>query len=361
MSLLERIRSLRDCFYYRELHGENETLDFNDNSQCKKLITKYYKFGGKERVFNFDFEHLFSRRGKHRHTASLYFIGCLLQELVDDHLRQFILSNVQGLEYDFKYSWFLSCLYHDTASSIETQPFHFRPLSYYLGKNNISHIVYDHRAKVPYADLFTYPISLVENYFQYRIEHCLCVDHGILGGFLLFDRLRKNYDTSWRKHVAEMTPYHNGVINDSYDHFEYRNLHWRTAQLDHFAIIADSIIGHNIWVSEDVALYNHFGLTPLIKSPTNKININERPLLFFLSLVDSIDPVKIFGGFSKNPNYVAILDSIDFQLDNTNKIVITSLPIQHFDSYYSKVKKIEDWLDVFVGDIDNSSFTITIK
>ena len=361
MNLHEEFRALNDCFYYSSLHGRNLTLDFNDSDQCFEFIKDYYEAGRKNKVFAFVFDHLYRTEGKHCHTVSMYFLGCFLSRIADDYLKDFLSFNVHDLDYDFKYSWFLSCLYHDTASSIETQPFHIKPLSYYLGKNNISHIVYDHRAKVPYADLFTYPISLVKNYFQYRLEHCLCVDHGIIGGFLLFDRLRKNYDASWREHVVEMTSLYNGVIADSYDHFESRNLHWRTAQLDHFAIIADSIIGHNIWVSDDVALYNHYGLSPLIKSPTNKIRIRERPVLFFLSLIDSIDPVKILN---KEPNVlepVPALQSIDVRLDGANTIIITSLSIQHFDSYYSKVKKTEDWLDVVVGDIDNNSFTITIN
>jgi len=361
MNLLERIHTLNDCFYYQKLNGKNETLDFNDESQCMELIEEYYKHGGKERVFNFDFINLFSTRGKHIHTASLYFLGCLLKELVDDHLRKFIVNNVQGLDYNFMYSWFLSCLYHDTASSIESQPVHIKPLSYYLGKNNISHVLYDHKAILSYADLFTYPISLVENYFQYRLVYCSCVDHGILGGFLLFDRLRKNYDTTWRQYVNEVIPLHDRPAADSYNHFRYKGLNWRIAQLDHFAIIADSIIGHNMWVSDDANLYNYFGLNPLIKSANSKIKIADRPLLFFLSLIDSIDPVKLLGRETIKVKPADALESIDFDLVSEHLIRVNALSTTYFSYYHSEVKKTEDWLDVKVGEVLNNSFTITIN
>lgn len=360
MNLLDRIRSHDDCFYYPKLKGKNATLDFNDDIQCMNLIETYYKSGGKESVFNFDFLHLFSAHGKHIHTASLYFIGCLLQRLVEDNLRKFIEANVQGLNYNFKYSWFLSCLYHDTASAIENQPFHIKPLSYYLGINNISHIVYDHKAIVPYAELFTYPISLVKNYFQFRLEYCSCVDHGILGGFLLFDRLRKNYDATWKKHSNEVISFQNGVFFDSYDHFKYSGLDWRIAQLDHFAIIADSIIGHNMWVSDDTNLYNNFGLTPLIKSADNRVKITDRPLLFFLSLIDSIDPVKLLGRKPIEVKPMDALKSIDFDLVSNHEIKVTALSATHFLYYHTEVKKVEDWLDVTVEDISNNTFTITV-
>lgn len=360
MSLYDEFRALDDCFYYPILHGRNLTLDYSDSNQCFKFINDYYEAGHKNKAFAFDFDHLYKTEGKHCHTVSMYFLGCFLSKIVDDHLREFLSFNVHDLKYDFKYSWFLSCLYHDTASVIEIPAFQRQTLSFFLGASDVSYRVYDHKAKTPYAALFTYPSDLVENYFLYRIGHCLCVDHGILGGFLLFDRLQKNYDRAWKEHVTELALLGIALDKKKYDDFTQRNLHWQSVHLDHFALIADSIIGHNMWVNDDVKLYNFYGLTPLLKSPTNKIKIRERPLLFFLSLIDSIDPVKMLN---KEPNILEptpALQSIDIQVIGTNRIKITSLSVQHFDSYYSKVKEVEDWLDVAVSTIDNSAFIITI-
>ncbi|HWQ97093.1 MAG TPA: hypothetical protein VN538_03215 [Clostridia bacterium] len=364
MSLHDRFRDLESngAVYYQGSSLRRVNLDFNDKNQCSAFITEYFKAGNKGNAFSFGFNELFSAKGKHTHTVALYFLGCLLKNLIDENFFQFLKFNIPDLNYNFYYTWFLSCLYHDTAACIEESPYQHQPLKFYLGLHNISYNVYNHRPIFALADLFTYSEPLIKNYFDYRIDYCIRVEHGILGGYLLYDRLRKNYTSAWKEHLNEYTSDKNGNTElGSYSNFKYKNLHWHIAHLDHFAIIADSIIGHNIWVNDDVVLYNHYGLDPLIKSPSNRIRIRERPVLFFLSLIDSIEPVKIL---EKEPNVlepVQALQSIDFQLIGTNRIKITSLSVQHFDSYYSKVKEVEDWLDVKVGDVDNDTFIITIN
>jgi hypothetical protein len=83
-------------------------------------IINYYQYGGKERIFDVGFNDKFYNEGKHEHTVVLYYLGCLFCDLIDNKLGAHIQNFVQTNDwYDFRYTWFLTCLYHDTAAVIE--------------------------------------------------------------------------------------------------------------------------------------------------------------------------------------------------------------------------------------------------
>ena len=93
----------------------------------------------------------------------------------------------------------------------------------------------------------------------------------------------------------------------------------------------------------------NYGLEQLIISPTNKIFIEERPLLFFLSLLDTIEPVKCLGRDKIELDPVKALNSIDIKLNNYNKVVITVLDRHiNYELWFDKIEESKDWLNVTV-------------
>ena len=357
------MKNEENCYYQPGI--SNPFSNFNDPQESFNFIEDYFSAGSKRNVFTLDFERSFRKDGKHQHTVALYYLGCKLFSLVDSTLRGFLKENLCSIDwYDFKYIWFLSCLYHDTASSIEHTSYSKQELDFFLGANCITHNVFRHKSMLPYSQLFTFPEKLVENYFNYRIDFHRSVDHGILGGYLLFDRLKKNYDDAWRKRSREN--HKNGnpeMCNEKYENFEYNNRNWQIDHLDLFAIIADSIIAHNIWFSDDSALYDHYGLTHLLISPANKITLHDRPLLFFLSLLDTIEPVKCLTrrGYKLIP--VDALKSVSVGIgpsDNLITITGCSTAIK-YDKWFQNVKKAEDWLNIEVSILSTRKCNILIK
>ncbi|MDQ4678654.1 hypothetical protein, partial [Stenotrophomonas maltophilia group sp. RNC7] len=104
------------------------------------------------------------------------------------------------------------------------------------------------------------------------------IDHGILAGFILFDRLIKNYNSAFEEEKDKNT-------HTKYENFEHKNLSWKREHQDHFAIIADSIIAHNIWfcnqLKEEKQRYKLYGLDPLIPQYLKKFKLKQKPLIFF--------------------------------------------------------------------------------
>lgn len=350
--------------YYNNMHV-NPMENFDTSKSSYQFIQEYFQAGRKLHVFTLNFNKEVQRAGKHQHTVALYFLGCKLYQLIDSPLKQFFVENLKDSRwYDFKYTWFLACLYHDTASAIEKTAYSNEPLDFFLGTNNIKHNVFNHKPMLPYADLFTFPEELVENYFHYRIDYCKSVDHGILGGFLLFDRLRENYDNAWRKCCLQNA--NKRIVDDqfnyTYEKFEFEDRNWQIDHLDHFAIIADSVIAHNIWFNNNVELYKHYGLEPLIISNKNQIALTDRPLLFFLSLLDTIEPIKCLGrkNFSLNP--VDALKSVSIKLDGPDKIVITVLKNDiNCRLWFEEIEKMKNWLRVGVNCTNATTCIIKIK
>lgn len=348
MNLYERItdKNFYANNHYYDININDYSLRLFTNKSCYKFIREYFHKGDKQKVFELSFTDKFQQEGKHIHTTILYFLGCYLKDMVEEALYKAADFNDRDEWFDFRYTWFLSCLYHDTASVIETEEDlgirdnRFKELEYYLGKYNILYNVYDHIPTNTDSKLHTFPKDLVRNYFFYIASERKHIDHGILGGFILFDRLVKNYNSVWKqKKKIDSKANYNG--------FEYNNLQWRREHLDHFALIADSVIAHNIWFSKKENLYMEYGLNPIIVSDTNKISIKERPLLFFLSLLDTIEPTKRFE--EKDP--IEVMKSIEIIYEKDKKEVVISALDEGIDynSYFERLENMKDWLKVEVG------------
>lgn len=339
--------------HYYPLSPKINVIQNLTEASAYDYIIKYYKHGEKGSVFNVGFIDKFQSNGKHMHTVVLYYLGCLFSDLVDSKLKSYIEKFIQTDDwYDFRYTWFLTCLYHDTATVIEKEDWELgcrSDLDFYLSKYNIKYSVFEHNWEHHCLKPYTYPESLVKNYFKYRVEHGHSIDHGIIAGYLLYDRLVNNYNMALKEYSS--------IFPDAnYEVFNHENLCWRNEHIAHFAIIADAIIAHNIWLSDNDSRYKQFGLDRLI-APKNKLTLTDNPLIFFLGLFDTIEPVKRFGKLD-------CLKHIDIDIiDNYNEITITAEIIDTDTAikWIRNVDKMKDWLYVEIEVRSPSQIAIRIK
>lgn len=273
---------------------------------CKEFISKHYKLGGKDECMMFDFLDDYLSKGKHLHTVSLYLMGIVfiennsaIQKRIERSLQTFLCQqeydefykkNKTDINYNYFYTWYLAALYHDVASCIEQAKIPENPterqksLEYYLGGLDITYSPYGNfpyrKENIPQR----FSENLIKNYFYYRANSG-SGEHGILAGYLFFDRFVKNFLKCWNPNNGH-TKVSCGLV-------------WHPWQISHAAYVADSIICHNIWMGgeRDTELYQAYGLSPLLytEHSENKLSIKNCPLQFMLCLLDTIEPLKRFA------------------------------------------------------------------
>ena len=295
---------------YYEINTPDFWTDGDEDKKCKDFINDCFVKGQKDGLLDFDFRESYLGNGKHLHTVLLYLLGTafieentLIKNSLERQLRTFLPEydkwyNVKDNDknYDFLYTWYLTALYHDIASCVENIRVPENPterqkdLEYYLGELDV---VYSPYGNFPYRKLRTpqrFSENLIKNYFYYRANKGSC-EHGILAGYLFFDRFVKNFlRYSQNKKIKKK-----GFIEEG------GNLKWHIEQLSHAAYVADAIICHNIWMGGemDTELYQAYGLSPLLflKHGENKLSIQKYPLQFMLCLLDTIEPTKRFAKY----------------------------------------------------------------
>lgn len=195
--------------------------------------------------------------------------------------------------------------------------------------------------------------STIEKYYVYRKNEMGVFDHGILGGYMLFDNLVKNY-------VNKMANKPNKTK------FDVDNMSYSIEQISLFAYMADCIVSHNIFFPNQSyeGIYREYGLNELIEYD-KPVKFDSNPLLFLLYLVDSIDPIKYFEQ-KTNLKYDEILKSIDidFPSCNTIKLSISKLfgiKDEIIEKYIRRIEGLSDWLGIVTNaDYVEKSIEITI-
>lgn len=366
-SLWSRYSRLGDSYYGISIEASDCIRKWFQKGYCFSFIQEHFEKGKKTQAFDFPFQEEFNKKGKHQHTVALYFLGLHLQGLFDEKLKQKLsrLLPTYGFDswYDFRYTWFLTCLYHDTASCIEQFPRNtFLPerkkmLDYYLGKLDVQYTPYNHVPLRERGRLVRFSELLVKNYFYYRMDRGV-LDHGIIGGYYLFDRLYKNFREQTKNNALNVRE---SVIRNG--------LSYRIEHLDHFAYIADAIICHNLWCAYEpkvIETYKEYGLDPLIigeDSVNNnwghvqnkKLNVKDYTLQFLLCLLDSIEPVKRFTGKDDcSVSAYNVLNKVSIEKAEDSAIKIEWCPclkIQNsrgFTTWMNSIKELDKWMDVTV-------------
>ena len=367
-NLIKRFSNVKNYYRTNNLKYKRDRLlaDFSKD-KAKEFIKEYITVGGKEKLFDFNFIQEYREKGKHQHSVALYFLGIYFKDLVEKKIKNKIKAKYKQSYKDktFSYIWFLASLFHDTASVIESEKqINIRrnnlDLDCYLDEYNIRYNVFEH--KCLNDELYTYPQNIVKNYFKYKLNKRREIDHGILGGHLLFDKLIKNYKDAYEDY--------NGLSTNDYDDFIINGLHWSSTHHNYYAYAAHAIIEHNMWFApneEYKKIYKKYGLNTLISPPAKKICIKENPLLFYLGLFDTIEPLKPFlekGNAEANE----ILKNIDISVNNGNIKISYTEKLKTYTEEYEKwidnIYSLKNWLELKISpkkqDVQNKHYPIEI-
>ncbi len=188
----------------------------------------------------------------------------------------------------------------------------------------------------------TYKSKTINKYFYFRLNEFDCLDHGIAGGYIFFDKIITNFIDAFQRSVPE-----------SFNNFYVDERRYNINQFSIFGYVADCIISHGIWNGENSqAIYRHYGLGELIGENYKKINISQNPYLFLLGLCDTIEPLKRI----RDEN---IFQDIDLQVfDNVISIEVLN---HNYQDYFDRIKEMEEWLDVNVEQLYENIIKIHIK
>lgn len=336
----------RWSYYDIEIDPARLFSQFNGDAHqnCREFINKHFRNGGKAVALRIPFDKEYEKEGKHEHTVVLYLLGLLFQEAFFSEIKKdldMLRINTTGWynRYDYMYTWYLTCLYHDTASCVEEAEGQTFPCCNHCivrGKNPYTNKTVFRQKKPRYSK------ETIKNYCFYRISNGKR-DHGIHGGMMLYNKLCSNFKQMTRDHKWE----DNSVC--------MRNgLSLRREHLDHFAYVADAIICHNMWTVQEtdvkgVEKYKKYRLDELIiHSEVDKLSINEYPLQFMLCLLDTIEPVKRFEQLTAQE----VLENISIeQLDGGIQIAWTEKIKQQpeFWKWIENISTVKDWMQVDVS------------
>lgn len=304
-----------------------------DETASYNFIKNYFTRGGKEKVFKdnpYIIKYEFVLKERSPHIVSTFLLGILISE----HLK-FDINKNNNDKINFKYLWFLACLYHDIGYVYENDHncAHLRTVQK-DGINALKDI-----CDIKYMCNNEFKTYKKENVDLYLSNRAICssenigkIDHGIVGGLLLYDRLRKNFDEAWNK----------AKINDPKvlrNDFTYKELHFSNEHYKYYAEAADAIIAHNIWIN---TLNEYLTKNNKVPLEGNKIDKNNK-IAFILALADTLEPIKKYGIFA--------LNMISFK--ETKEGFDLIMPDEMKENDYKYICNLSDWINVNVNRCGN--------
>lgn len=351
-SLLEKFRDMpnNEWDYFLNLNEIENPFKEIENSDFENFIEKYFSSSGKRLLLKEFKEYLQSildnapaiSPDRAIHTVSVFFLGIHIWKNTNIHpIFLNDTTNIRGNP-TFQFIWFLSILFHDFAESIEKKVY-FDDLDDLFKKYNIEHRLTDYK-KVEHIDKTLF--QLIKKYYYYRRFSMKSIDHGILAGIYMYDKLIKIR----RKKEAE-----GKAENDN-------GLNWHESLEPLYATAAGAIACHNMWTtkkrSKEHSDYIKFELDALVRPTFKKIKCTDNPLLFLLGLVDTIDPIKYFMKKGITPE--RILNGLDLEcLEDSITIINKGFTIETFKQYRDDNKRnFEGWLDLTVEEIIDNKFRI---
>lgn len=334
-SILEKIKAIdvEDWYYYYQISKKNFRNPFKEDIEHLEFIKRYFQRGGKAKVLQkFDVNNFLPQRAPH--TNTVFFLGIYLyhnmafKDYIDNSL------TLKGYHM-FPFIWFLITLFHDFGYKYENELDKFKHIVDVETLKNELKIKYDllKRKRIDGLSLALY--KNIRKYFLYRrfnSKYDNKIDHGILAGLFFYDALVRN----------RIEQYNKKENDDLYFGQELNKV---------YAQAAGVIATHNIWLptENNSSEYVKFGLDDLIG--ISPIKLNEAPLLVLLGIVDTVDPIKIFGNeHNNNVDVNQILDSI-LIFCSKKKIVLqkTSNSILDFSKIIDRSNGLNGWLDVNIS------------
>lgn len=311
--IYNRIYITKEWSYYK---AQKESFDFSASVLCalssQRFIESYFSDGGKSTLM----EGIRFSKIRSNHTVSCFFLGIYLHQC-------FGIGKRKHFQPSFLYLWFLTCLYHDAGFFLEENSFILPQI-----ETDIVEIDKIDYKSIP--EIITK--GVIGSYSSYR-SGSVNIDHGIISGKMLYDRLIQNYNTKKeqagndRKEFVDKVYGCNLKLSDK--HFPY------------YSQAATAIIAHNIFIrptEEDVReQYRQHGLENLIDAEKYKFSYDQS-LFFLLLIADSLEPLKRFSSL----NAESVLKKIYFS-KNEDGLRIS------YEGLSGYTNLLNDWIKQVLG------------
>ena len=325
---------------------------WDSKSAAMSFITSYFDYAGKSQCFkdqHLDSNHQFVE-DRAAHIISTFLIGIKLFESFHIETESRDENNM-----NLKYYWFLTCLYHDIGYAFEKgstcEQLRMLQVDGLDALQEIADIKYLHE-----REFKSFSKEEVDLYLKGR-AYCDngqrgCIDHGIVGGLLLYDKLRKQFEISWNRRTDKSNSRESFNIKDE---FHDRELHLSNKHYEAYAKAADAIMIHNIWLetfNDYVDKYDaQHRLRKHIESEDRISPENE--LCFILAIADTLEPLK----------KKLTLDDISIKLPSTGLGITIELDeICYRNIYESSINQLKKWVAVDVSpSLLNRKATFTLS
>lgn len=233
--------------------------------------------------------------------------------------------------HEFSFIWFLTALFHDYAFDFENDQILLKKIPDFdsmLDKLKIKYSLIE----APIFNNNNNLVKIIKPYYNYKSVTGK-VEHGVLAGVYLYDRLVKN-----RKYQTKIQSKQNS-----------NQLIWHSDLDYQYAVASTAIALHNIWKPDTKQRnkeYKDSGLENLTNS--NPANMDENPLYYLLGIVDTIDPIKIYKNEHTSVEYILHNIIIGFEIDKIT-ICVDKKSELNLSQLYGKAKSLMTWLYVDVN------------
>lgn len=312
--------------------------DFIEYLKCPneaiKFIRGYFALGGKEVAIP-----LFTEKDRERlqnrpcHIISTFLLGLKIANCFGVNVEY---RNKNMLS--FQYYWFLACLFHDLGYIYEggsTCENIFK-----VSNGGLKALIEVMDCQYYCSSMFkTYSEKLVDIYLKNRAQcvkqKCGTIDHGIAGGLLLYNGLRKQFELA------------RGDNKNKTD-FKVRNLNYSISHFEDYGKIADAIIAHNIWMD---TLRNYLQNYPeMVEESIPKMVTFDNEICYMLCIADTIEPLK------RGKHLTDIM--YDFSTQG-QFIIRTDRTV--YNDVYRNILDLSTWVDVEVNVSCGDIVEITIS
>lgn len=216
-----------------------------------------------------------SQENRINHTISLYLMGIMVGEKIGYEKFKLPLIYMNNRQ-NFLFFWSAMCLFHDFGYIIEKNNLDFPAEQY----KDITNVIRKFNMQYNLCDFVE--TELIEKYYSYRINEYNVIDHGIVGGMLLFNYLLKE-EMKKAKLLKTATICSEIILFGD-----------KVKRI--ISIWAMNIARHNMWFAnaENESLYKKYNLNALIpkENKSHRIIFSNEPMLFLLCLLDSIELLK---------------------------------------------------------------------
>ena len=334
-AIYDEIFSDENNFYYPNV----KALRIKDWTEQEALIfiKTYFEVGSKE---IFCKQNMLEKYNRAVHTVSLYALGIFLYEKMGINCK---INNVIGGKDSFLYIWYMTCLYHDMGYVYENSQGRdldgCETLDLFIKKVLEGEPYLFYKGNKENASLE----ELCRNYYKYIYETRGHVDHGVVGGIILYHNLIRNYKEKKQK---------SGSGNETKFYDEAKNVWFSKDLFPYYKLAAMLIARHNMWYAspEKSEAYKAAGLDKLILNREQRINLEkakpEMKLLFLLCFADTIEPLKVYN--QCNTQFVLEHLKLDIAKSSTGLNVgfYVDTSVLMVSVLEERIKSLEEFLDV---------------